>query len=60
VIKRRVLSHFLIFEKTQSAQKSELLDKLDLLMLSGFGGLSKELELNLQLKFSKNLDGFKL
>ena len=60
VIKRRVLSHFLIFEKTQSAQKSELLDMLDLLMLSGFGGLSKELELNLQLKFSKNLDGFKL
>lgn len=50
----------MIFEKSQSASKEELITFLDLLLLSGFQGLSRELELNLQLKFSKNLDGFSL
>lgn len=58
--KRRVLSHYLIFEKTQQASKSEQVELLEMLMLGGACELSRDLQINLQFKFSKNIDGFGL
>ena len=57
-IKRRVLSHFITEEMIMNSKRARALGLLELTFLAGFEGLSHEIELTFQMKFSKAIDSY--